>query len=71
MILPTWTTDVTGKPNDNIFYALVLVAIVSFGFGIFSMIRKKLAASIITIVGLLLLAAVTFVIPFFSASIGY
>lgn len=58
-------------PDDYVFYALIIAAIFSSGFGVFTMIKNKLVASIVTLVGLLLVGLTTFISVFFQANKGY
>lgn len=70
-ILPASMEYRNGYPNDYLVYALILAAIVSFGFGVFTMIKNKIVALIITVVGLLLISLLTFIAGVSQANIGY
>ena len=70
-ILPDSIGYINGYPNDNVLYMLLIIALISFGLGVFVLIRKKLVAIILTVIGIVLIALATFLAGFFQASIGY
>ena len=70
-VLPDSIGYVNGYPDDNLLYVLFIIALISFGFGVFTLIRNKLMATVITVIGLVLISLATFLAGFFQASIGY
>lgn len=60
-----------GYPNEYLVYTFVIVAILSFSIGVFTLAKSKLIALVITVVGLLLLSLLTFIAGVSQANIGY
>ena len=64
-VLPDSIGYVIGYPNDNALYVLFIFALISFGNGVFTLVRNKLVAVIITVIGTVLLGLATFLAGFF------
>jgi len=69
--LPSSIQYRNGYPNDYLVYTFIIVTIFSFGYGVFTLIKSKLVALIITVVGLLLISLLTFIAGVSQANIGY